>query len=94
MNRVLAKLEGFIENPDYLLHNPDPYVRSIALFRKGKIDESLELLDPIIAKNPSDGFLFELKGQILFEMDGISSQLAKQASLLAYYKLPIKTKFG
>nr|YP_009720833.1 ribosomal protein L16 [Chlorella vulgaris]QGN75022.1 ribosomal protein L16 [Chlorella vulgaris]QGN75138.1 ribosomal protein L16 [Chlorella vulgaris] len=33
------------------------------------------------------------KGQILFEMDGISSQLAKQASLLAYYKLPLKTKF-
>ena len=33
------------------------------------------------------------KGQILFEMDGISFQLAKQASLLAYYKLPIKTKF-
>lgn len=33
------------------------------------------------------------KGQILFEMDGISSQLAQQAALLAYYKLPIKTKF-
>ncbi len=33
------------------------------------------------------------KGQILFEMDGISPQLAKQAALLAYYKLPIKTKF-
>jgi large subunit ribosomal protein L16 len=33
------------------------------------------------------------KGQILFEMDGISSQLAKQAASLAYYKLPLKTKF-
>ena len=33
------------------------------------------------------------KGQILFEMDGISSQLAKQAVSLAYYKLPLKTKF-
>ena len=33
------------------------------------------------------------RGQILFEMDGISSQLAQQAALLAYYKLPIKTKF-
>lgn len=33
------------------------------------------------------------KGQILFEMDGISSQLAQQAFLLAYYKLPLKTKF-
>jgi len=78
MDRVLAKLEGFIENPDSLLRNPDPYVRSIALFRKGKIDESLKLLDPIIAKNPSDGFLFELKGQILFESGRI------QDSVLAY----------
>jgi large subunit ribosomal protein L16 len=30
------------------------------------------------------------RGQILFEMDGISSQLAQQAAILAYYKLPIK----
>lgn len=33
------------------------------------------------------------KGQILFEMDGVSSQLAQQAAILAYYKLPLKTKF-
>lgn len=33
------------------------------------------------------------KGQILFEMDGIPPQLAQQAALLAYYKLPVKTKF-
>lgn len=33
------------------------------------------------------------RGQILFEMDGISLNLAKQAADLAYYKLPIKTKF-
>nr|AST08675.1 50S ribosomal protein L16 [Chlorella heliozoae] len=33
------------------------------------------------------------KGQILFEMDGVSLQLARQASMVAYYKLPLKTKF-
>ncbi len=32
-------------------------------------------------------------GQILFEMDGVSLQLAKQAFKLADYKLPIKTEF-
>ena len=32
-------------------------------------------------------------GQILFEMDGISFTLAKQAAILADHKLPIKTKF-
>lgn len=33
------------------------------------------------------------QGQILFEMDGIPAQLAQQAAALAYYKLPLKTKF-
>jgi len=33
------------------------------------------------------------RGQILFEMDGISPQLAKQAANLAYYKLPVPTQF-
>lgn len=33
------------------------------------------------------------RGQILFEMDKIPYQLAKQAALLAFQKLPIKAKF-
>jgi predicted Zn-dependent protease len=73
MNRVLAKLDGFIENPDNLLQkyknqNDDVanYIKSIAFFRKGKADEALKLLDEIIIKNPKDGFLFELQGEILF----------------------------
>lgn len=33
------------------------------------------------------------RGQILFEIDGISRSLAFQAAKLAYYKLPVKTKF-
>ncbi len=92
MNRVLAKLEGFIENPDELLkkyknrNDEDAnYIKSIALFRKGKTDQSLKLLDEIIdaakksGKNKSElGFLFELKGQVLFE----SGQT--QNSILAY----------
>lgn len=32
-------------------------------------------------------------GQILYEMDGVSFSLAKQAADLAYHKLPIKTAF-
>jgi predicted Zn-dependent protease len=74
MNRVLAKLEGFIDEPNYLLtryknRNDESanYVKSIALFRKGKIDESLKILDEIISKkslptsnaNQSLGFLFD-----------------------------------
>ncbi len=32
-------------------------------------------------------------GKILFEMDGVSEDVAKEAMRLAAYKLPIKTKF-
>ena len=32
-------------------------------------------------------------GMILFEMDGVSADVAKEAMRLAAYKLPIKTKF-
>ena len=32
-------------------------------------------------------------GRIIFEMDGISRELAKEAITLASHKLPIKTKF-
>lgn len=33
------------------------------------------------------------KGKILFEMDGVAQNLAKEAMRLASYKLPVKTKF-
>ena len=32
-------------------------------------------------------------GRVLFEMDGISEEVAKEAMRLAGHKLPIKTKF-
>ena len=32
-------------------------------------------------------------GRILFEMDGVSEDVAKEAMRLAGHKLPIKTKF-
>jgi predicted Zn-dependent protease len=85
MNRVLIKLEAFIEDPNSLLEkyqnrfdDDANYVKSVALFKKGKVDESLRMLDPLIKKSPQDGFLFELKGQILFESGRI------QDSILAY----------
>lgn len=85
MTRVLSKLEGFMENPDALLkkyHNrfdvEASYIKSIAYFHKGDLAQSLKLLDPIIKENPNDGFLHELKGQILFESG------KTQESVLAY----------
>ncbi len=98
MDRVLAKLEGFMEKPDvtlakYRYKNDETsnYIKSIAFFRKGEIKNSLQLLDNIIEKNSKTtlqshynsselGFLYELKGQILFESGQID------AAILAYDK--------
>lgn len=33
------------------------------------------------------------KGQILFEIDGVPFELAKQAARLAHQKIPFQTKF-
>jgi predicted Zn-dependent protease len=95
MNIVLAKLEAFIENPDVLLkkyqsRNDEQanYIKAVALFKKGKIAESLKLLDQIIVSKNSKrdaselGFLFELKGQILFESGDVkNSALAYDRSI-------------
>lgn len=90
MDIVLAKLEGYMENPDetlkkYKNQNDElsNYKKSIALSKQGKSAQSLELLNKVISaksferlknisKNDNQidtelGFLFELKGQILFE---------------------------
>ncbi len=87
MDIVLAKLEGFIDNPDFLLkkyrnQNDDiaKYVRAIALHRKGESRQGLKLLNEVIAKNNQDGFLYELKAQILFESGSVSD------AVLAYSK--------
>lgn len=91
MDVILAKLEGFIENPDYLIekyqnqsNSRANYIKSIAFFRKGLIPQSLKLLNPIIENSRSNkseiGFLWELKGQILFESGDIEN------SIIAYDK--------
>ncbi len=87
MDIVLAKLEAFIDDPEFLLKkykNRDDdiakYVRAVALHRKGKSPQGLKLLDEVIAKNGQDGFLYELKAQILFESGDISN------AVLAYNK--------
>ena len=43
--------------------------------------------------NPSSWVVRVQPGEILYEMDGVSLQLAQQAAHLAHYKLPIKTAF-
>ncbi|MAG44872.1 50S ribosomal protein L16 [bacterium] len=45
-------------------------------------------------KGSVDHYVCDIKpGRVLFEMDGVEEDIAKQAMRLARYKLPMKTKF-
>jgi predicted Zn-dependent protease len=87
MNRVLVKLEAFIDEPNEVLKkyqnkndNNSIYASSIALYRLGKTAKSLKMLDKVIKNEPNDGFLYELKGQILYESGNVKD------AILAYDK--------
>ncbi|SHI37984.1 Putative Zn-dependent protease, contains TPR repeats [Roseomonas rosea] len=71
---VRAKLNGFVDAPvaswrRYLNDDSAPgrYARSIAQYRSGRTDAAIEILEPVIREQPSNPYLLEFKGQILFE---------------------------
>lgn len=72
---VRAKLRGFLEPSTVTLRRlreddasaPARYARGIALFRLGRTDEALKLIDGLLGEMPTSPWLHELKGQILFE---------------------------
>ncbi|PIC00360.1 M48 family metalloprotease [Caulobacter sp. X] len=74
-----AKLEGFI-NPQVALMKyketdasfPARYARAIAYYQMKDPDRSLKLIDGLIANNPDNPYLWELKGQVLFEFNRIA----------------------
>lgn len=71
--RAVAKIEGFLGNPEEVLAKrrgdsfPDRYARSVALFRSGRVEEAVRLIEAMLAESPRDPWLHELLGQVLFE---------------------------
>ncbi|HBH26925.1 MAG TPA: peptidase M48 family protein [Rhodospirillaceae bacterium] len=71
--RVQAKLLGFL-HPQRVMSAParDPsfaqsYARAIALWRTGHISDALSWTDDLLAQEPRNPYILELKGQILLE---------------------------
>ena len=70
-----AKLEGFLDGggqvaadyPDTDRSFPARYARAIALYRETETEPALKAIDALIAKQPDNPYLWELKGQVLFE---------------------------
>jgi predicted Zn-dependent protease len=72
---MIAKLKAFenapqqtwIDYPDSDTSYPARYARAIAYYRDLQTDRALKLTDALIADQPNNPYLWELKGQILFE---------------------------
>ncbi len=82
-DRMRAKLKGFINPPartlrEYKVDDPSfsaRYARAIAFKKLHRIDESLALIDGLIAEAPNDPFLYELKGDVLQDADRIRESI-------------------
>ncbi len=73
---MVAKLKAFINLPQQTLMDypesdtsfPARYARAIAYYRDLQTDKALKLTDQLIAEEPNNPYLYELKGQTLFEV--------------------------
>ncbi len=88
--RIKAKIQAFTLPqrrltrlfPDNDMSVPARYGRAIVAHRQARLDDSLAILDGLIAEAPQDPFFHELRGQVLFE-----SQRGREA--LASYERAI-----
>jgi len=81
--RMRAKLIGFLRPlEDTLRAYPETdtsfearYARSIAYYRVGQLPKALPLIDGLIAEEPQNPYLQELKGQMLFESGRVADSI-------------------
>ena len=72
---MIAKIRGFMDPPFQTLTKykesdtsfPARYARAIAYYKSGETDRSIKAIDALITEKPDDPYLYELKGQVLFE---------------------------
>lgn len=70
-----AKIEAFESGPyRTLIDYPDTdtsfaarYARAITLYKENETDQAVKAIDALIAEQPNNPYLWELKGQVLFE---------------------------
>lgn len=87
--RIKAKILAFM-SPSQALRQFDGqtdfasrYGYAIALYRTGKVDDALTRLAALQKENPQDGYVQEMRGQILFENGRIDESIKAYQSALA-----------
>lgn len=87
---VKAKLDGFINHPQSVIRArtsnsaPDRYARAVAFHRLAQLDQSLALLDGLVAEYPKNPWLWELKGQVLYESGKVEAAVLPYRKSLEY----------
>lgn len=81
---MVAKLKGFISYPQQVYQDypetdqsfPARYARAIAAYRELHTDDALKQIDALIAEQPNNPYLYELKGQVYYEAGRIKESEA------------------
>lgn len=105
--RMQGKLLGFTDPMGALTKYPASdssfaaqYARSIAYFKRGQLMQALPILDGLIKREPNNAYLYELRGQMLFENSRVAESipLYKQALQLvpagSSGKAILETEYG
>lgn len=102
--RMKAKLHAFLQDPVATLRRYPAteatfearYARAIAFYRQNRFKEALVLIDELIGATPTDPYLWETKGQMLFESgDAVGAAAAyRRAVELAPEKALLRVDLG
>ncbi|MDO8838196.1 MAG: M48 family metalloprotease [Parvibaculum sp.] len=88
---VQAKLHGFLDEPNvtfnrYPLTDKSDYARyarSVAYHRTGQLSEALTEIEPLLASDPKNPYIHEVKGQIYFESGKIEEAVTSYRQSVA-----------
>jgi len=90
---VKAKLDGFLDRPVSVFRKypatdtsaPARYARAVAEYRSGRVGDALAILDQLIREQRANPWLWEVKGQFLYETGRVREtvQALREAARLA-----------
>lgn len=89
---VQAKLNGFVDEPAVTMRRypasdqsaPARYARAIAHHKAGEEEQSVAEIDALLKQEPDNAYVWELKGQVLFEGGRIAESIEPYQEALAH----------
>ena len=95
--RLVGKLRGFLKRIDHsggaMQSDLDPfsrnYEKAIVLYEKHDAVAAMKVLNDLIRQEPENGYLYELKGQILFRAGAILESLEYYKKAIFYVQNPL-----